>query len=280
MSAREETPLTSEHFAQWCLRMTGHPYWYGTCGYRATEALLRKKRSRYPKYYPARLDAKFRRDIAAGEVVADCVGACKGYAWTGGGAAILAAIGQKGSIPQRYQANGCPDKGADSMLDWARKQGAPWGTVDRLPDVPGLCLHKKGHVGYTVGGGWAVEWRGTQWGCVRTRISDRPWTEWFALPFLDYGEALPALRRVAARPTLRRGAAGEAVRTLQATLNTHGAGLTEDGRFGKLTEAAVRAFQRANGLAADGVCGAMTWRKLLETVPARNITHAPVKFEL
>ena len=116
MSRRIDTPFTGAHFAAWCEKMVGHPYWYGTCGYRATEALLKRKRSRYPKYYPRSMDTKFRRDIAAGEIVADCVGGCKGYAWTGGGEAILAAFGHTGRISQKYQANACPDKGADSML--------------------------------------------------------------------------------------------------------------------------------------------------------------------
>ncbi len=258
MSGRIDQPFTNEHFAAWCEKMVGRPYWYGACCYRATEVLLRKKRSRYPKRYPVSMNAKYRRDIAAGEVVADCIGACKGYAWSDGGEAILAALGQKGSIPMKYQANGCPDKGADSMLAWAKRQGMPWGGIGTLPDVPGLCLHKQGHVGYTVGGGYAVEWRGTKWGCVRTAIADRPWTEWFALPFIDYANApLPRRKR-----TLRRGNKGAEVRTLQESLNQRGAALAVDGKFGKRTEVAVRQFQRENGLKADGVCGERTWERL------------------
>ena len=141
------------------------------------------------------------------------------------------------------------------MFAWAKKQGMPWGGIGTLPDVPGLCLHKKGHVGYTVGGGFAVEWRGTKWGCVRTRIADRPWTEWFALPFIDYGDApLPVPKR-----TLRRGSSGPEVMELQDLLNRHDATLAADGKFGTLTEAAVRAFQRNNGLKADGIYGPVTW---------------------
>lgn len=33
MSERVNTPFTAEHFVAYCLRMVGHPYWYGTCGY-------------------------------------------------------------------------------------------------------------------------------------------------------------------------------------------------------------------------------------------------------
>lgn len=31
MSERMNTPFTAEHFVSYCLRMVGHPYWYGTC---------------------------------------------------------------------------------------------------------------------------------------------------------------------------------------------------------------------------------------------------------
>ena len=255
MSERRDIPFTNEHFAAWCEKMVGHGYWYGTCGYRATEALLRRKRNRYPKYYPTSMNAKFRRDITNGEIAADCIGACKGYTWTGGGEAILAAFLRTGAVPQKYQANGCPDKGANSMFAWAKKQGMAWGSIGTLPDVPGLCLHKDGHVGYTVGGGFAVEWRGTKWGCVKTAIADRPWTSWFALPFIDYGNApLPRHRR-----TLKRGSSGADVKELQERLNQHGAMLKVDGKFGKLTEAAIRRFQRENRLKADGICGSVTW---------------------
>lgn len=33
---------------------------------------------------------------------------------------------------------------------------------------------------------YAVEWRGFNYGCVRTRVKDRPWTHWYKLPFIDY----------------------------------------------------------------------------------------------
>ncbi len=58
--------------------------------------------------------------------------------------------------------------------------------------------------------------------------------------------------------TLRLGSRGVAVAALQAALNRDGAGLPEHGNFDAATERAVRAFQRAAGLAADGVAGPRT----------------------
>lgn len=61
---------------------------------------------------------------------------------------------------------------------------------------------------------------------------------------------------------LRKGTSGEAVRTLQAKLNTHGAGISTDGQFGSGTEGALKAFQRAQGLPETGVVDQATAQKL------------------
>lgn len=60
------------------------------------------------------------------------------------------------------------------------------------------------------------------------------------------------------RPTLRLGSRGDAVRELQQKLGIE----PVDGSFGPLTDTAVKDYQRANGLTADGVVGSQTWAKL------------------
>lgn len=67
------------------------------------------------------------------------------------------------------------------------------------------------------------------------------------------------------RPTLYVGKKGEAVGVLQQKLNAARAStppLVIDAEFGSKTLAAVRAFQKANSLAADGVVGKKTWGSL------------------
>ena len=51
MSERIYTSFTNEHFAAYCLKMVGQPYWYGTCGYKATTSLLNRKAQQYPSHY-------------------------------------------------------------------------------------------------------------------------------------------------------------------------------------------------------------------------------------
>ena len=58
--------------------------------------------------------------------------------------------------------------------------------------------------------------------------------------------------------TLRRGSTGEGVMVLQQALG----GLTVDGGFGPLTEAAVKEFQADAGLPQTGIVDEATWRAL------------------
>jgi peptidoglycan hydrolase-like protein with peptidoglycan-binding domain len=62
------------------------------------------------------------------------------------------------------------------------------------------------------------------------------------------------------QPKLRPGSRGSAVRTLQKSLNSHGAKIAVDGSFGTRTTKAVRTFQSSKGLAVDGVVGPKTWK--------------------
>lgn len=51
---------------------------------------------------------------------------------------------------------------------------------------------------------------------------------------------------------------------IQATLVYHGAKIDIDGAFGPVTETAVKSFQKANGLTADGIVGPNTYEKLFK----------------
>jgi peptidoglycan hydrolase-like protein with peptidoglycan-binding domain len=68
-----------------------------------------------------------------------------------------------------------------------------------------------------------------------------------------------------AKPVLRRGSHGEAVREAQRKLSRVQASalpLVEDGKFGPLTEAAVRTFQTTSGAVPTGVLGVALWAQL------------------
>ncbi|MFO1003099.1 MAG: serine hydrolase [Planctomycetaceae bacterium] len=78
---------------------------------------------------------------------------------------------------------------------------------------------------------------------------------------------------------LRIGAFGTRVEFLQRTLNARtepSPGLGVDGDFGPATEAAVRKFQEANGLAVTGVADAELWKKLGPVIEETSIAAPEV----
>ncbi|WP_371799435.1 peptidoglycan-binding protein [Streptomyces sp. NBC_01707] len=62
------------------------------------------------------------------------------------------------------------------------------------------------------------------------------------------------------RPSLHQGSSGRTVQQAQCYLNRAiGAGLDEDGDFGRLTDSATRDFQECAEIVVDGRIGAQTW---------------------
>ncbi|WP_396045113.1 peptidoglycan-binding protein [Cellulomonas sp. P22] len=76
-----------------------------------------------------------------------------------------------------------------------------------------------------------------------------------AAPVLSSG-AIPA---ATINRGIRSGARGASVSIIQSVVGT-----PADGRFGAKTTAAVRAFQRAHGLYADGIVGPLTWAAIVD----------------
>lgn len=62
--------------------------------------------------------------------------------------------------------------------------------------------------------------------------------------------------------TVKYGSSGNDVKTLQEYLNNNGYNLSVDGQFGSETQAAVKDYQKKNGLSVDGIVGTNTWGSL------------------
>lgn len=277
--ARADIPLTNEHFTAFCEKMLGQPYWYGCCLYKAAGSLLSRKTNQYPSSYASSRTARYKQDITDRKVVADCIGGVKGYMWTDGGAGVLESIGNDKTYASKYGSNGCPDKGANGMFTYAKSKGMDWGTIGTLPEIVGLALFKSGHIGYYAGSGYAIEWKGFSYGCVKTKVAGRGWTHWYKLPFLQYGDTssvAPAddgeedpngygtrTLRYAKGKTMLRGDDVLAVqaRLLELCFNPGNA----DGVYGPLTAAAIAAFQGSRVIKADGIVGPVTRREFKRT---------------
>ncbi|MBQ3416833.1 MAG: peptidoglycan-binding protein [Ruminococcus sp.] len=57
---------------------------------------------------------------------------------------------------------------------------------DGIPNIHGLGLYKPGHVGVYVGGGMAVDARGSQWGVCYESVYSHGWTQYFKVPGVSY----------------------------------------------------------------------------------------------
>lgn len=75
--------------------------------------------------------------------------------------------------------------------------------------------------------------------------------------------SIPAAPSSGPREKLVRGDEGDDVRVIQEALAKRGFDVQVDGKYGSGTEAAVRRFQRDNGLNPDGRVGPLTRQKLL-----------------
>ena len=145
-------------------------YVYGTWGNRLTEELLSQKLAQYP--VDAGENEQFIRKNWMGRRVTDCIGLIKGYCW------YLPHTGFT------YCSNGMPDTGANRLFESAEVKGE----IDTIPEIPGLAVWVKGHIGVYIGDGWVIEAMSTVDGIQKTRVKERPWTHWCQIPYIEYIE--------------------------------------------------------------------------------------------
>lgn len=280
---RKDTPFTAEHFVEFIKKMCElkSPYWYATCIFKCTTSRYNSKKRQCPEHYTSDRTARYQQDINAKRISADCIGAYKGYCWTNGGEGVIEAYGTDATFVNKSGSHGCPDKSANGMFEYAKSKGAEWGDIKTMPEVPGIALRFDGHVGYYIGGGYAIEWRGFAYGCVKTKVSGRKWTHWYKLPCIDYGagslvENGSKVYKLGER-TIGKGTKGEDVKLLQTYLQALGYDLGSygvDGDCGSFTMAAVAGFQQEHNLAADGVANADTIAALIDAVAPLGISEA------
>ena len=149
----------------------GWGYVYGTYGTVLDNSLLDSKITQYPDEVGG--NEEFIRENWLWKRTADCVGLIKGYSW-------YDTETQKTLLVS----NGMPDIGADTMYENATEKG----TIDTIPEIPGLAVWKEGHIGVYIGGGKVVEAYGTTTGVIRSELADGGWSHWLKIPYINYVE--------------------------------------------------------------------------------------------
>lgn len=111
----------------------------------------------------------------------DCVGLIKCFIWH-----------DYSSSNASFYGKTCPDKNETGFFNEATEKG----TIDTIPEIPGLMVYQPGHIGVYLGNGQVIEataafdkkivityFKGNH---PDTSYKRTTWTHWFKMPYLTY----------------------------------------------------------------------------------------------
>lgn len=167
--------MTNYELAENCKKMANAKtvYMWGCYGQKLTKALISKKAAQYPNRFSA-ARREYLKMLAEenGFYACDCAGLIKNCLWGGFGNRLT------------YRAK--TDFGSESMKKAAEKSGK----IATIPEIPGIGVYKKNHVGVYIGNGRVTECtlgsRGD--GVVETALRSVAWTDWFYIPGISYSQ--------------------------------------------------------------------------------------------
>lgn len=160
--------ITAAKLVAYAKAQLGKPYWYGTFGNTSTKSLYSSKKKQYPQQYKWACP-----DNQLGIKVHDCVGLIKGAIWCNG----------EPEAKPTYSSS--QDVSANGMYDKCEKKGS----IDKMPDVPGVLVFMDHHVGVYIGNGEVVEAKGHAYGVVKTKLKGRGWKHYGYCPWIEYPKA-------------------------------------------------------------------------------------------
>lgn len=160
---------TNYGLVNYCKDQLGLPYWWGTFGQVATRSLYEQKKKQYPNQYKAD-DFKCQYGLR----VHDCVGLIKGYLLSN----------DKGQLSFNENTFRKYDKDVSGMLANCSEVG----DIKNIPDIPGVLVFMKGHVGVYIGNGKVIEAKGHAYGVVKTDLRKRGWEKYGKLKWITYSK--------------------------------------------------------------------------------------------
>lgn len=146
-------------------------YVWGTYGEVLNTSMLGSLIEQYPDEVGGY--ESFIRENWLGGRTADCGGLIKGYGWFDAASQEIIA----GS-------NGMPYLSSNGMYEAAAEKG----TIDTIPEIPGLAVWHRGHIGVYIGKGEVIHASSTKSGVIKTPIGDSGWTHWLKIPSITYLE--------------------------------------------------------------------------------------------
>ena len=175
---KRKTPLQSQgmdagslvRHAYTCMRMPT-VYCRGGMGQILTREWLPEAKKRNPEHYRNSSDFDMLWSIPNGEIRCfDCSGLIKCY--------LMGGL-------RHFEYDRSLDINARTMLKRAEGKG----TIETMPEQPGICVYMADHVGIYAGNGRVIEATPNPRfgnGVVMTRLTDREWSHWFRLSGISY----------------------------------------------------------------------------------------------
>lgn len=143
-------------------------YVWGTYGQVLTPSLLQSKINQYPSQvgnYQNTIRQKW-----LNKKTADCIGLIKAYMWDKNG---------------KITYNPSTDVNTGMMYNRAKEKGS----INTMPEIPGIAIYKQGHIGVYVGDGQVIEAHNTSKGVIKTPLKgagSTAWTHWLKVPYIEY----------------------------------------------------------------------------------------------
>ena len=166
--------FTAKGLVEYCKQALGWKtvYMWGGLMKTVTQAFIDYKKKQYPKYYSEARVKQLQTKIG-NYYGCDCVGLIKSYLFGG-------------INSPKYKSKW--DTNTRGMYSVSKTKG----TIETLPEIQGLILYMKGHVGVYIGNGECIECTLGKYGdgVVKTKVAGRGWTHWLQLPWLDYNDGV------------------------------------------------------------------------------------------
>lgn len=147
----------------------GEPYWYACYGQLGDRETYEYKRKQNPEQYPPKKWTEESFVEGFGHKVHDCSGLWKGY-----------FCSPSPNEPAVY--NSKFDWSANGLIEACTETG----DIKTIPEIMGLVVWKKGHVGCYVGAGKVIEAKGHKWGVIMSDLKDTNWVRWGKCPYMKY----------------------------------------------------------------------------------------------
>lgn len=226
--------LTGKGLIEYGMKYLGQPYMYGVNCWEITEELIRRKTLQYPPNY-----SQYKIDWLMGFAREN-----------------LTLPADKKILGVQCNSFACNYLGYETTANGWLARCTEKGSIDTIPEVAGVIVHRLGHMGYYLTGGRVLEARaGSITGGTRkvmiTTLDTRGWTSWGKLPGVNYEED-DMIYCKRGDKTANVLAMQQGFVRLGIAMINNGTAYTADGSYGQATSNAVAKFKADNGLSGDG----------------------------